>query len=184
MIDYDLDTFVPDNEIGRGRDSVVYAVDASTVIRLFRERRKLRKEIAINVDIGLEGIFVPELEREVELYFPEQHPLYNNGYKQYGLIMRRIYGKRPSDLPTERERTRALGQHVEALAQIMRIGYIPFEFGLNANELFNQKRQELFIFDFARWKRMNEGVPLEIRSAIMANPFEVVSKEKLARFGV
>jgi hypothetical protein len=150
MKDYYLEDFTEEQKIGQGSDGIVYSTGENKVIKFFRQSRKLRKEARINQDLQKNGLNVPKLYEGIELSFPEDHPLYNNGHRQFGLIMEKLDGELPGLLESKMRVNKK--QEIKGyLDSIMDLGYFPRDTGASNNTLYLPDTGEIVFFDFARW---------------------------------
>jgi hypothetical protein len=150
MKKYYAEEFNLENKIGQGADGIVYSLEDDRAIKFFRQSRKLRKEIRINQHLAENKIHVPEIYGSMELSFPRDHILYNNGHRQFGLVMEKLEGQKPTFLPREL-RAKTKEKFEGYLDQIMTLGYLPVNTGMSNNTFYIPEIDDLAFFDFARW---------------------------------
>ena len=110
-------------------------------------------EFEIGRDLWIAGIKVPQMHRRISFPSPgKDHPHYNGGHRIPGVVMSEMAGLRSFRELGTREHARALGSFVEAIANAMYEGFVPFDTYHHHNAAYDCD-SEATLFDFCQWKR-------------------------------
>jgi hypothetical protein len=160
---YNSSYFNEETKIGQGADGIVYSLEKNKVVKFVRQSRYAKKEKTINQILSENKIYVPKIHEIIEIRFPKEHSLHNNGNRQWGIVMERLEGKYLFELNNDEENL-ADNLYSAKLEKILDLSLYPQDTGKYNNTMYIQESDDLAFFDFTKWKtaKMSKKMKKEI----------------------